>query len=227
MPHIPHSQYLFVALLDIFNCSILNVLTISKKKCLIGGTLFRIWSIWTYLHLFFSKLEVGGWFFVWHLCAKELGFFAAVTRFLRLYFSSVFKPNSVKIFRLCFCDIWLLTMAFFSSIGTVGVIFCHHMRVGFCPWATELARMMWKIPQLGIGIVWWATFISFPVFQISLSGRSWNSYGTSPNLWVQKKLVKFRQGTQDTWLCLAKFLREFLGYSPLSLLGDLGDVILG
>ena len=69
--------------------------------------------------------------------------------------------------------------------------------------------------------------MSSPVFWISVSGRSLNSYGTSPNLWVQKELVKFRQGTQDTWLRFAKFLREFLGYPPLNLLGDLGDVILG
>ena len=65
-----------------------------------------------------------------------------------------------------------------------------------------------------------------PVFQISVSWCSWDSHGTSPNLWIQKKLVKFWKSTQDTWLCFAKFLREFLGYSPLDLLGDLGDVIL-
>ena len=107
------------------------------------------------------------------------------------------------------------------------LIFCHHMRVDFCLWAIDLARVMRKIPHFGIGIIWGAIPMSFPIFWISISGRSLNSYGTSPNLWVQKELVKFRQGTQDTWLRFAKFLREFLGYPPLNLLGDLGDVILG
>ena len=100
------------------------------------------------------------------------------------------------------------------------------VRVGFCLWAIELARVMRKKPHFGVGIVWGAFPSGLPVFPVSVSGCSWNSHGTSPNLWVQKKLVKFRQCTQDTWLCFAKFLREFLGYSPLDLLGDLGNVIL-
>ena len=98
---------------------------------------------------------------------------------------------------------------------TVRVVFGHHMRVGCCLWATELARVMRKIPHFGIVIIWGAVPMNFPVFWISVSGCSLNSYGTSPKLWVQKELVKFRQGTQDTWLRFAKFLREFLGYHPL------------
>ena len=109
----------------------------------------------------------------------------------------------------------------------VRVIFGHHMWVCLCHWAIELARVMRKIPHFGIGIVWGAMPMSFPVFWISVSGRFLNSYGTSPNLWVQKKLVKFWQGTKDTWLRFAKFLRELLGYPSLNLPRDLGDVILG
>ena len=109
----------------------------------------------------------------------------------------------------------------------VRVVFGHHVWVGLCLWAIELARVMRKIAHFGIGIVWGVIPMSFPVFWINVSGRSLNSYGTSPNLWVQKELVKFRQGTQDTWLRFAKFLREFLGYPHFNLLGDLGDVILG
>ena len=109
----------------------------------------------------------------------------------------------------------------------VRVVFGHHVWVGLCLWAIEPARVMRKIPHFGIGIVWGAIPMSFPVFWINVSGCSLNSYGTSPNLWVQKKLIKFRQSTQDTWLRFAKFLSEFLGYPPLDLLGDLGDVILG
>ena len=100
------------------------------------------------------------------------------------------------------------------------------VRVGFCLWAIELVWVMKKTAHFGVGIVWGAIPSVLPVFQISVSGCSWDSHGTRPNLWVQKKLVKFWQGSQDTWLCFAKFLREFLGYSPLDLLGDLGDVIL-
>ena len=117
----------------------------------------------------------------------------------------------------------------YSAFGhvTVRVGFGHHVRVGFCLWAIELTRVVRKIPHFGVRIVWGAIPMSFPVFWISVSGRSLNSYGTSPNLWVQKELVKFRQCTQDTWIRFAKFLGEFLGYPPLNLLGDLGDVILG
>ena len=120
---------------------------------------------------------------------------------------------------------WILLRV--SWLPSVRVVFGHHVRVGFCLWAIELARVMRKIPHFGIGIIWGAIHMSFPVFWINVSGRSLNSYGTSPNLWVQKELVKFRQGTQDTRLRFAKFFRVFLGYPPLNLLGDLGDVILG
>ena len=77
---------------------------------------------------------------------------------------------------------------------------------------------MRKAPHFGVEIVW-GTIPSGPRFSELF-------YGKSPNLWVQKKLVKFWQRTQDTWLCFAKFLREFLSYFPFDLLGDLGDVIL-
>ena len=119
----------------------------------------------------------------------------------------------------------LLSMIFF--VLSVRVVFGHHVWVGLCLWAIELTRVVRKIPHFGIGIVWGAIPMSFPVFWISVSGRSLNSYGTSPNLWVKKELDKFRQCTQDTWLRFAKFLKEFLGYPPFNLLGDLGDVILG
>ena len=113
--------------------------------------------------------------------------------------------------------------------GAVNVRSCEttpSVRVVFCIWPIELTRVMRKVPHSGVGIVWGAIPSVLPVFQNSVSGYSWDNHGTSPNLWVQKKLVKFWQGTQDTWLCFSKFLREFLGYSPLDLLGDLRDVIV-
>ena len=81
------------------------------------------------------------------------------------------------------------------------------MRVVFCLWAFKLARVMRKIPHFGVGIVWGLIPNGLPVFWIIVPGCSRNSYGTSSNFWVQKKLVKFWQGTQDTWLCFAEFLR--------------------
>ena len=130
-------------------------------------------------------------------------------------------------FLSCCHHVRVVTNLFWTSCHHVRVNFGHHMWVGFFLWAFEWARVMRKIPHFGIGIIWGAILMSFPVFWISVSGRSLNSYGTSPNLWVQKELVKFWQGIQDTWLRFAKFFREFLGYPPLNLLGDLGDVILG
>ena len=93
-------------------------------------------------------------------------------------------------------------------------------------WAVEMTRVMRKVPHLGVWIVWGTIPSGLPVFWIIVPGCSRNSYGTSPNLWVQKKLVEFWQGTQVTWLSFAKFLREFLSYSPFDLLTDQGDVIL-
>ena len=113
--------------------------------------------------------------------------------------------------------LWLLTI-FFASASTP-------VRVVFCLWAVELTKVMRKIPHFGVGIVWGTIPSGLPVLWIIVPGCSRNSYGTSPNLWVQKKLVKLWQGTQDTWLSFANFLREFLSDSPFDLLRDLGDVI--
>ena len=131
------------------------------------------------------------------------------------------------------CGGLLLLFAWRSSRGAVGNLFlscchhvrvltkffcssCHHVRVGFCLWAIELARVMREILHFGVGIDWGAIPSGLPVFPVSVSGCSWKSHGTSPNLWVQKKLVKFRQGTQDTWLCFPKFLGVFWLLSPRS-----------
>ena len=99
-------------------------------------------------------------------------------------------------------------------------------RVGFCLWAVNLTRVAKKVPRFGAGIAWATIPSGFPVFWIVVPGCSRNSYGTGPKLWVQKKLLKFCQCTQDTWLCSAKFFWEFLSYSAFNLLRNLRDVIL-
>ena len=103
---------------------------------------------------------------------------------------------------------------------------CHHVRVVFCPWAVKMTGVMRKVSHFGVGIVRGAIPSGLPVFWITVPACFWKGYGTSLNLWVQKKRVKFWQGTQDKWLCFAKFLLEFLSYPPFDLLRDLGDVIL-
>ena len=52
--------------------------------------------------------------------------------------------------------------------------------------------------RFGTWIVWGTIPIGFPVSWVAVPGWSRNGYGTSPNLWVQKKFVKFRQNTQNT-----------------------------
>ena len=44
----------------------------------------------------------------------------------------------------------------------------------------------------------------FPVFWFIFPGCSRNSYGTGPNLWVQKKFSKLRQGTKNAGLRAAE-----------------------
>ena len=100
------------------------------------------------------------------------------------------------------------------------------VRVLFYLWVVQLTRMMRRQSHLGAGIVWGAIPSCFPVFWIAVPGYSRNGYGTSLNLWVQKKFVKFRQSTQDTRPCPTEFFWKFLSYPPFDLFGDLGEVML-
>ena len=101
-----------------------------------------------------------------------------------------------------------------------------NVRIVFCLQAVKMSRVVRKVPRFGAGILWGTIPSGFPVFWSIVPGSSRNGHGTNPNLWLQKKLVKLWQSTQDTWLRFAKFFREFLSYSALDLLRDLGDVIL-
>ena len=79
------------------------------------------------------------------------------------------KPyKNVEVLTFCLYDISFSThMTYFLLF--VRVSFGHHMRHGFCLWATELARVVRKIPHFRIGIVWGAIPMSFPVFWIRVS----------------------------------------------------------
>ena len=67
----------------------------------------------------------------------------------------------------------------------------------------------WEL-HFGIGIIQGTIPSGFPVFDVIVPGCSRNGYGASPHLRVQKKFVKFRQSTQNTWLRLDKFLGQFI-----------------
>ena len=53
-----------------------------------------------------------------------------------------------------------------------------------------------------------------------------NSYGTNPNLWAQKKFIKFRHSTRNTWIRLPEFFGKFISDSPFNLFRNLRDVLL-
>ena len=88
------------------------------------------------------------------------------------------------------------------------------VRVGFCLWAFESARVMKKIPHFGVGIVWGAIPSGLPVFRISVSGRSWNSYGTSAIFWVQKNSSSFDKAPKIRDSVLLNSLESFLVTLP-------------
>ena len=87
-------------------------------------------------------------------------------------------------------------------------------------------RVMRGDPHFGAAIVWGRVPIGFPVSWVVVPGCSRNSYGTSPYLWFQKKLVKFRQSTQKTRLRPAEFFWDFLSHSLFDLFRNLGDVLM-
>ena len=80
--------------------------------------------------------------------------------------------------------------------------------------------------RFGVGIVWGTIPIGFPVSWVAIPRCSRNGYGRSPNLWLQKKFVNFRQSTQNTRLRPTEFFWEFYSYSPFDLFRNLGDVFL-
>ena len=84
-----------------------------------------------------------------------------------------------------------------------------------------------RISHFGTRIVQGTIPSGLPVFWVAVPRCSRNGYGTSPNSWVQKKIVKLWQGTQDERLCPTKFLREFLSHSLFDFFRNLGNILLG
>ena len=64
------------------------------------------------------------------------------------------------------------------------------------------------------------------VFHVCVPECSRNGSGVRPYLWVQEKIVLFRQSTQNAGLCPAELLGQFFSDSAFNLLRNLGDIIL-
>ena len=80
---------------------------------------------------------------------------------------------------------------------------------------SESVKLLVRELNFGIKIRCGTIPSGFPVFCVIVPVCSRNSYGASTNLRVQKKFVKFRQSTQNPWLCPAKFLRQFFWWPSL------------
>ena len=66
----------------------------------------------------------------------------------------------------------------------------------FLLWIIYITGVTGREHHFGTGIVYGTIPNGFPVFWVVVPGCSRNSYGTSLNLWVQKKIIKFRQRTK-------------------------------
>ena len=80
--------------------------------------------------------------------------------------------------------------------------------------------------HFGMGIILGTIPCWFLVFCFHFSGCSRNVSGVCPYLWVQEKIMKYRQSAKKAWLCPAEFLGEPFGDSAFDLLRNLCDLFL-
>ena len=132
-------------------------------------------------------------------------------------FTLVWRQNSIFKLHTVFWNL-LYQPGKFSALISVRILF--HL------WVIYNTTVMRRDSRFGAGIVWGTIPIVFPISWVAVPGCSRNGYGTSPNLWVQKKFVKLRQSTQDTRLRPTEFFWEFFSYSPFDLFRNLGNVFL-
>ena len=71
-----------------------------------------------------------------------------------------------------------------------------------------------------------AVLIRSLVFHLCVSECSRNGSGVRPYMWVQQKIVHFRESTQNAGLCLAELLEQFFSDSAFNLLRNLCDMFL-
>ena len=86
--------------------------------------------------------------------------------------------------------------------------------------------MIGREHSFGTGFAYRAISSGFPLFWVLVRGKSRNSYGTNSNLWVQKKVIKVRQSTQNARHRPAESFWKFSSDSPFNLFKNLGDVLL-
>ena len=81
-------------------------------------------------------------------------------------------------------------------------------------WIILIIRVLSGEQRFGTGIDYETISSGFPVFWVVVRGCSRKSYGTSPNLWVLKKIFKLKQSNEKAWFRPAEFFGTF--FSDLS-----------
>ena len=93
-------------------------------------------------------------------------------------------------------------------------------------WARVLCSLAAEDGCLRMSITLGFALIRSLVFHVCVPECSRKGSGVRPYLWVQEKLVHFRQITQDAGLCLAELLGRFLSDSAFNLLKNFCDIFL-
>ena len=121
----------------------------------------------------------------------------------------------IEIILRCYCSPMYSKLAYFFT-GAVRARF--YARV-FCSLAAEDSCFRMRNT---LGVV----LIRSLVFHVCVSECSRNGSGVRPYLWVQEKIVHFRQSTQNAGLCPAELLGQFFSDSAFNLLRNLRDIFL-
>ena len=87
-------------------------------------------------------------------------------------------------------------------------------------WIVQVTRVVGREHRFGTWMAQETIPSGFPVFWVVVLECCRNSYGTSPNLWVQKKFVKLRQNTQDKWLRPVQHCGKFFFWTPPSIFSE-------
>ena len=97
----------------------------------------------------------------------------------------------------------------------------------FLLWIIYITRLASSEHRFGTGFAYITNPKGFPVYLAIVPGCSRNSYGTNLNFWAQKKFVKFRKSTQNTWSCPANFFGKFFSDPLFNFFRNQADVLLG
>ena len=101
---------------------------------------------------------------------------------------------------------------------------CHFVVANF--WSRILCSLAAEDACFRMRITLGVVLIRSLVFHVCVPECSWNGSGVRPYLWVQEKIVWFRQTSQNAGLCPAKLLGHFFRDFAFILLENLCDIIL-